>query len=223
MLSASLGDVVTFTWDVGKDAEAYNLVVYTDAALTQQYLSETVLPSQVPYQKKLEADKTYWFTVQASAEGKGDSKVVAYEKSFKTFAVKDNLFLKVSDRTASSVSLYWSKEVADYADVDRIEYGLPGEEPAGAVTLSASDPGPPVVFSRQRGTAQDMTGVGRCRHPRHPQQGLPEGGGRLAWPLPPSQQDSAPKDSAPPARGSPRCTFEGTHGFGGGILKDRVS
>ena len=41
---------------------------------------------------------------------------------------------------------------------------------------------------------------------------------------PPSQQDSAPKDSTPPTWGSPHCTFEGRHGFGGGIiLKDRVS
>ena len=138
-VSAALGDVVTFSWAVSKDAEAYNLMVYTDAAMTQPYLTETILPSQVPYQKKLEADKTYWFAVQAVASGKTDSKIAVYEKSFKTFAVKDNLFLKVSDRTATSVSLYWSKEVADYAEVDRVEYGLPGQDAAGSITLSASD------------------------------------------------------------------------------------
>ena len=138
-VSATLGDVVTFSWAVGKDADAYILTVYTDAAMTQQYFQETVLPSQVPYQKKLEADRTYWFTVQAIAEGKEPSKVVTNEKSFKTFAVKDNLFLKVTDRTATSVSLAWSKDVADYTDVDRIEYGAPGEDPAGTVTLTASD------------------------------------------------------------------------------------
>ena len=110
-VSASLGDVVTFSWAVAKDADAYILTVYTDAALTQQYLQETILPSQVPYQKKLEADKTYWFTVQAISEGKEPSKVVWNEKSFKTFAVKDNLFLKVTGRTATSVALAWSKEV----------------------------------------------------------------------------------------------------------------
>ena len=138
-VSAALGDVVTFSWAVSKDAEAYNLQVFTDAALTQSYLAETVLPSQVPYQKKLDADKTYWFTVQAVASGKADSKIAVYDKSFKTFAVKDNLFLKVTDRTATSVSLAWSKEVEDFADVDRIEYGAPGADPAGTVTLSASD------------------------------------------------------------------------------------
>ena len=138
-VSSTLGDVVTFSWDVSKDAEAYTLMVFTDADCTQLYLSETVLPSQVPYQKKLEADKTYWFAVQATAHGKADSKVTASEKSFKTFAVKDNLFLKVSDRTATSVSLVWSKDVADYTEVDRIEYGLPGEDPAGTVTLADAD------------------------------------------------------------------------------------
>ena len=138
-VSSALGDVVTFTWDVSKDAEAYNFMVFTDAECTQLYLSETVLPSQVPYQKKLEADKTYWFAVQAVASGKGDSKVTSCEKSFKTFAVKDNLFLKVSDRTVSSVSLTWSTEVADYTEVDRIEYGFPGEDPAGAHTLTSGE------------------------------------------------------------------------------------
>ena len=138
-VSSTLGDVVTFSWDVAKDADAYILTVYTDAALTQQYLQETILPSQVPYQKKLEADKTYWFAVQATAEGKADSKVTYSEKSFKTFAVKDNLFLKVTDRTATSVSLAWSKDVADYTEVDRIEYGLPGEDPAGTLNLGAAE------------------------------------------------------------------------------------
>jgi len=138
-VSASLGDVVTFTWDVGKDAEAYILKVYTDAAGTQEYLSETVLPGQVPFQKKLEADKTYWCSVQATATGKKDSKICFLDKSFKTFAVKENLYMKVSDRTATSVSFAWSKEVEDYAQVDRIEYALPGEDAAGTHTLTAEE------------------------------------------------------------------------------------
>ena len=138
-VSSTLGDVVTFTWDVGKDAESYILRIYTDAAGTQEYLSEPVLPSQVPFTKKLEADKTYWCSVQATASGKQDSKVCFLEKSFKTFAVKDNLFLKVSARNANSVSLNWSKDVADYAEVDRIEYGFPGADPLGSHTLSADE------------------------------------------------------------------------------------
>ena len=138
-VSASLGDVDTFSWDVGKDAESYVLRVYTDAAGTQEYFSETVLPSQVPFTKKLEADKTYWCSVQAMASGKQDSKVCFLEKSFKTFAVKDNLFLKVTDRGPAAVTLAWSKDVADYAEVDRIEYALPGGNTLGTHRLGADE------------------------------------------------------------------------------------
>lgn len=139
-VSASLGDVVTFSWDVTKDAENYTLTIYTDEALTKKFLSESVSPSSVPYQKKLTADQTYWFTVQAHAENKEDSKVATYDKSFKTFAIKDNLYMKVTDRTATSVSLSWSKEVSDYADVDRIEYALPGaDEALGTKALTADE------------------------------------------------------------------------------------
>ncbi len=159
-VSAALGDVVTFSWDVTKDAESYVLTVYTDEALKNKYLSESVAPANVPYQKKLDADKTYWFTVQATAESKEPSKVAVYEKSFKTFAVKDNLFLKVTARTATSVTLAWSKEVSDYLDVDRIEYALPGadaklgskaladaDKTAATATIDGLDPAKEYVFT----------------------------------------------------------------------------
>lgn len=139
-VSSTLGDVVTFSWDVTKDAQNYLLTICNDADMTDVYLTETVSPSDVPLQKKLEADRTFYFSVQAKADGKQDSKVALYGKSVKTFAVKDNLFLKLSDRTASSVSLTWSKEVADYTDVDRIVYRLPGnEETEQTYNLTADD------------------------------------------------------------------------------------
>ena len=37
------------------------------------------------------------------------------------------------------MSLAWSKEVADYAEVDRIEYGAPGADPTGTHTLTAAE------------------------------------------------------------------------------------
>ena len=139
-VSSTLGDVVTFSWDVTKDAQNYLLTICNDADMTDVYLTETVSPSDVPLQKKLEADRTFYFSVQAKADGKQDSKVALYGKSVKTFAVKDNLFLKLSDRTASAVSLTWSKEVADYTDVDRIVYRLPGnEESEKTYNLTADD------------------------------------------------------------------------------------
>ena len=157
-VSSSLGDVVTFSWDVTKDAESYTLTVTESNGPV--YLTEEVAPANVPLQKKLSADKTYTFSVQAKAEGKVESKVAEYDKTFKTFAVKDNLYLKVTARTAASVSLAWSKEVADYADVDRIEVSLPGadeatathnltaeEIAAAAATVDGLDAGKEYVFT----------------------------------------------------------------------------
>jgi len=139
-VNSSLGDVVTFSWDVSKDADSYIFTVYTDESMSQQYLTESVSPSSVPYVKKLDADQTYYFTVQATAERKQPSKVAAYDKSVKTFAVKDNLFMKVAARTDNSISVTWSKEVADYMDVTHIEYALPGSEEAlGTLTLTDDD------------------------------------------------------------------------------------
>ena len=136
-VNSALGDVVTFSWDVSKDADSYILTVYTDAQMTQKYLSESVSPSSVPYVKKLDADQTYYFTVQATADRKQPSKVAAFEKSIKTFAVKDNLYLKVADRTAGAITVKWSTDVEDYKEVTHIDYALPGAaEPAGTVTLS---------------------------------------------------------------------------------------
>ncbi len=179
----TLGDVVTFSWDVAKDADSYILTVYTDKGLTQKYLQETVKPSGVPVQKKLDADQTYYFTVQATAEGKQDSKVAAFDKSVSTFAVKDNLFLKVTGRTTSSVSLAWSTEAADASEVDRIEYGTPdtdspsshalasGEIAAGSATIDGLSPSVNYEFklffkSALRGqvnawTTPDVTGYTR--------------------------------------------------------------
>lgn len=133
-VNSALGDVVTFNWDVTKDAEYYELTVYTDQGLTKKDFSERVDPANVPLVKKLTADQTYWFTVQAFNEKKEASNVAVCEKSVKTYAVKDNLYLKVTGRTATSVSLAWSKEVSDYTDVERIEVRTPGADEA----LSAS-------------------------------------------------------------------------------------
>ena len=138
-VNASMGDVVTFSWDVTKDAEQYVLDIFTDAEHTQTYQSIQLQPSQVPYTLKLEADATYYFTVVAQKEGKMDSKVADYGKSIKTFAVKDNLFMKLSDRTSTSVSLAWSKEVADYEEVDRVVTRRPGDETTETTHVLTAD------------------------------------------------------------------------------------
>ena len=119
-VDVATGDNVTFEWDVNKDAQQYNLVVYTDEAMTAEALNTTLEASEVPYTTRLTADKEYFFKVQALAQGRGASNWAVYDGSFKTYAVKDNLFLEITGRTSGSVSLKWSAEASDYKEVTHI-------------------------------------------------------------------------------------------------------
>ena len=114
------GNTVTFGWNVNKDAESYQLVVFTDEELTAEALNVNVAAADVPYKVDLTADQKYWFKVQALAEGREASNWAVFDGSVKTYAVKDNLFLEVTGRTANSVTLAWSKDLSDYKDVTHI-------------------------------------------------------------------------------------------------------
>ena len=99
-VDAATGDNVTFGWDVTKYAGGYELVVYTDEAMTQMEESWALEPGQIPFTTRLTADQKYWFTVQAyKVDANGDrvpstlSRIAVYDGSVKTYAVKDNLFL----------------------------------------------------------------------------------------------------------------------------------
>ena len=120
-VNASKGDEVTFSWGVNSDAERFNLVVYTDEAMTQEYLNEMLEPAQVPCTRRIEADAKYYFKVQALAEGREGSHWAVYDGSIKTYAVKDNLYMRTTGKTSRSASFAWSKEASDYQEVDRIE------------------------------------------------------------------------------------------------------
>ena len=126
-VDASAGDVITFVWDVNKDAGGYELVVYTDEAMTQMENSWALEPGQVPLTTRLTADQKYWFTVQAyKVDANGErvtstlSHIAVYDGSVKTYAVKDNLYLEVTGRSMSSISLAWSNEVSDYKEVTNL-------------------------------------------------------------------------------------------------------
>ena len=180
-VDATMGDVVTFGWDVNKDAGGYELAVYTDEAMTDLEYSWPLEPGDVPYTTRLTADKTYWFTVQAykvDADGVKvpgtESKLSVYDGSFKTYAVKDNLFLEVKGRTTSSVSLVWSNEVSDYTEVTELR-AVPvkggstvkkelsdAEAGAAAATISGLDPSTEYqitlfFMSASRGTVDTWT------------------------------------------------------------------
>ncbi len=127
LVNSSVGDEVTFSWDVNKDADGYELILYTDEELKTKDLTLNVLPSEVPYTIRLVADQEYWFTVQAYRVGKDGlkddatlSNLAVYDGSFKTFAVKDNLFPEIVARTETSVSFVWSKDLSDYTEVTEL-------------------------------------------------------------------------------------------------------
>ena len=119
-VDAATGDNVTFSWDVNKDAESYNLVVYKDEAMTSEALNVTIPASEVPYTVRLTADEKYYFKVQAQSGSRASSNWATYDSSCKTYAVKDNLFLEVADRSSNSLSLSWSKDADDYTEVTHI-------------------------------------------------------------------------------------------------------
>ncbi len=126
-VDATQGDVVTFAWDVNKDAGGYELVVYTDEEMTQMENSWALSPSEVPLTTRLTADRKYWFTVQAYRVDENEEKIpstlshiAVYDGNVKTYAVKDNLFLEITGRSTSSVSLAWSNEVSDFTEVTEL-------------------------------------------------------------------------------------------------------
>ena len=170
------GDYVTFSWDVNKDADAYNLVVYTDEAMTAEALNTTIDASDVPYTVRLTADEKYWFKVQAISGSRAASNWAVFDGSCKTYAVKDNLFLEVTGRTANSISLSWSSAPADYTEVthisatpvkggDAVTHELTADEKEAAAAtvegLNASTEYQVVLFymSASRG-AQDIWTIG---------------------------------------------------------------
>ena len=143
-LSADIkgGDKVIFGWKVTKDAAQYNLEVFSDEAMTKPVLSKTLDASDVPFTVQLDADEVYWWRVQAtnSAAGLQDSKWAVAKSSVKTYAERDNLFLEITEKTSTSISVAWSKEVSDYKDVDHIEYGpLTGDAEKVTYTLTPED------------------------------------------------------------------------------------
>ena len=126
-VNSAVGDEVTFSWDVNKDADGYELILYTDEEMFLKDRTLNVMPGEVPYTIRLTADQKYWFTVQAyrvNADGEKDdttlSNLAVFDGSVKTFAVKDNLFPEIVARTETSVSFVWSKDLSDYTEVTEL-------------------------------------------------------------------------------------------------------
>jgi len=114
------GDEVTFSWDVNKDAQQFNIVGYTDEAMTSEAFNNIIEADGVPYTLTLPADQEYYYKVQAMAEGREASNWAVYDGSVKTFAVKDNLFPEVTARSESSLTIKWDTSISDYSEVTHL-------------------------------------------------------------------------------------------------------
>jgi len=135
-VNAAKGDEVSFTWDVTKDAESFNLVICSDKEMNKEVANVSLSPDQVPYTTKLTADQTYYFKVQAVSGSKNASNWAVSDKAVKTYAVKDNLYLKASGREANSLSFTWTPD----PEVTHMEYYVSGDENnVTTVELSDSD------------------------------------------------------------------------------------
>ena len=152
------GENVTLTWNVTKDVEQYAVEIFDNSAMSGNPVATAVISaSEVPYTLRLTADQTYYYRVKAMNPAKEDSKWGVYEKSIKTYAVKDPLFLEVAGRTSASVTLKWDATVADAADVTHITYGVVGGETADlALTAEQIGAGNASIDGLQPSTEYDF-------------------------------------------------------------------
>ena len=124
----SNGDSVIFSWDLvtGSDQFALQIAkdtcVYTnsDGSIRANAKEYIVKADEVPYGVKLEPDQKYFFRVQAqvSDNSKDFSKWSEYVDIIATYAVRSNLNPKVTERTATSITISWDID----AEVTHILY-----------------------------------------------------------------------------------------------------
>ena len=124
----SNGDSVIFSWDLvtGSDQFALQIAkdtcVYTnsDGSIKANAKEYIVKADEVPYGVKLEPDQKYFFRVQAqvSDNSKDFSKWSEYVDTIATYAVRSNLNPKVTERTATSITISWDID----AEVTHILY-----------------------------------------------------------------------------------------------------
>ena len=122
----TLGNVGIFSWDTTKDVEEYELIVFEYDETKEngegaQVASFTVPIDNVPFQATLGEDLKCGFKVRGLSSKTEPSNWAYFGSSFQTYAVKDNLYLKATAKTSDSITFSWSRDVPDFADVERIE------------------------------------------------------------------------------------------------------
>ena len=147
----STGDAVRAEWDV-REKVSYELKIYLDEAMTQEvYTQSEILPADVPVTVQLEAEKEYYATVQAfSDDERVAPSLLAVNGPIKTYALMTGLDPVLTDRTATSISLSWTKDqyvshvlVSSLTDptVEPMQFDLTAEQvEAAAATVEGLNP-----------------------------------------------------------------------------------
>lgn len=107
----STGNEVRLSWDVRKEV-SYEVLFYADEGLTQTvHTVSDIAPADVPVTVRLDAEQTYYATVQAfSANERVAPSNLAIAGPIETYAIMDPLNPVVTERTATSVTLKWDQD-----------------------------------------------------------------------------------------------------------------
>ena len=138
-LSAKIidGEFIEFSWTKSKGATEFVLELYSDEAMTAKVETFTIPAEEVPYTADLEADMTYYARVKGvNGEGViGDSNWAVYDRALQTYAIKSSLNPELVDRSATSITIKWTKDPE--VDHIRITPALNAEEEYTRFDVSA--------------------------------------------------------------------------------------
>ena len=106
------GEFIEFSWTKSKGATEFVLELYSDEGMQQKVETFTIPAADVPYTADLEADMTYYARVKGvNGEGViGDSNWAVYDRALQTYAIKSSLNPELVDRSATSITIKWTKD-----------------------------------------------------------------------------------------------------------------
>ena len=106
------GEFIEFSWTKSKGATEFVLELYSDEAMKQKVETFTIPAADVPYTADLEADMTYYARVKGvNADGAiEDSNWASFDRALQTYAIKSSLNPELVDRSASSITIKWTKD-----------------------------------------------------------------------------------------------------------------
>lgn len=134
------GEYVTFSWDCASTSTSFVLELSYDSAFSSIEESFTLTPDEVPYYTRLEVDVTYYWRVKGQNTGVcDDSNWAVYDGKVTTYAVKDNAYPVVSDRTSTSISITWTPLDDDDEEFTHVVATPTDTDEHDAVTLEITD------------------------------------------------------------------------------------